>query len=69
MVHNLLRPLDPTTGPAAAGRARGSGLSFLEEEVHHEILAGAEYAAQEEAEAEMEAEAQAEAQAEVGNPP
>ena len=39
--------VDPTTGPAAAGRARGSGLSFLEEEVHHEILAGAEYAAHE----------------------
>ena len=52
-----LRTVDPTTGPAAAGRAHGSGLSFLEEEVHHEILAGAEYAAQEEAEAEAEAEA------------
>ena len=39
-----LRQIANPVGPAAAGRAKGSGLSFLDEEVHHEILAGAEYA-------------------------
>ena len=32
-----LRPL-PDTGPAAAGRAKGSGLSFLSEDTHNLIL-------------------------------
>ena len=28
----------PATGPAAAGRAKGSGLSFLSEDTHNVIL-------------------------------
>ena len=39
-----LRQIANPVGPAAAGRARGSGLFFLDEEIHHEILACAEYA-------------------------
>jgi hypothetical protein len=45
------RTLRPTaTGPYAAQRAQGSGLSFLDEEVNNEILAGAIFQAEEESE-------------------
>ena len=38
----------------ASHRAQGSGLSFLDEEVHHEILAGCEYQEQEVQEQEVQ---------------
>ena len=37
------------TGPYAANRAQGSGLSFLDEEVHHEIINGSVFQAEEQA--------------------